>query len=147
MLREKRVKKVVVIVVNAGVRPPRSWDKRVDRPTVGDMFSASLAMQDTKTRESRARLVEVCSRLQKDFAPDGVKFYVTEVTFDSIAPESAQKYFNSLPTDLQLPPKAVEALRLAGGRLLLESEEYQELLRDLGGSATPLEPKTPKAGK
>ena len=145
MLLEKRVKKVVIIVVNAGNKSQRLWDKGVDRPTVAEMFITSIqAMQDSKTVELRARLNEVCGQLQKEFAPDGVKFYVTEVSFDRMASMSAQRYFHGLPTDLQLPKKAVEDLRLVGGRLLLESEKYQELLRDLGGSAAPLEPKMPR---
>ena len=68
------------------------------------------------------------------------------MSFDNIASISSQKYFHGLPTDLQLPRKAVEDLRLVGGQLLLKSEEFQELLRDLGGSAAPLEPKG-SAGK
>ncbi|TFH57913.1 MAG: hypothetical protein E4G90_11235 [Gemmatimonadales bacterium] len=140
MLLEKRVKKVVIIVVNASCKPERLWDKGVDRPTVTEMLDVSIqAIMESKTLEVRARLNEVCGQLQKEFAPDGVKFYVTEVSFDQIASTSAQRYFNGLPTDLQLPQKAVEALRLVGGRLLLESEAYQELLTDLGGSAVSLE--------
>lgn len=141
MLRERRVKKLVIIAVNATVKPMCSWDQHVDRPTVGQMFSAAMAnAQDNKALESLARLHELCDELENEYAADGVDVYVIEVSFANVADESEREEYNCIPTDLQLPEEVVDDITSVAAKLLLDSPEYQRLLADLNGRQAPIEP-------
>ena len=60
-----------------------------------------------------------------------IKFYLVEVDFDSLPDKSERSYFTGLPTSFHLPPEVVDRLRNAGRRILIESPEFQRLLRDL----------------
>ena len=139
-VREGRVKKVVIVVVNAAAKPPRAWDRNVDRPTIGQMLNASLAgAQDNKSVESLGRLHDVCAGLERQFSAQGVELYVSEVSFDYVNDTKSRAYFNRIRTDLELSRRQVDDVRRLGGSLLLESPRFQDLLVDLGGSAAAVE--------
>ncbi len=141
MIEEGRISKLLIVVVNAGARKASSWDEAADRPTVFGMFDATIAgLQEGQTSESLARLREVRDELEEMSSPE-TKFYLAEISFDLIPYAFGRRYFNSLPTDLELPKRAVEDLRLVGGELLRQSEDYCRLLEDLDGSRVPLEEK------
>jgi NTE family protein len=58
---------------------------------------------------------------------------VLDVSFDAIGDPQERAYFMNLPTTFVLEPEEVDALREVAGRVLRESEEYQSVVRDLGG--------------
>ena len=60
-----------------------------------------------------------------------IKFYVIEVEFDALQDENERMYFKRLPTSFKLAPDQVEKLRHAAHRIMVESPEFQRLLRDL----------------
>ena len=75
--------------------------------------------------------------LQKDISGGEVskiEYDIIHITFASIADEEEREFFENLPTSLQLPPETVDRLRAKAGELLYQSEEFQELLAELGGS-------------
>jgi NTE family protein len=62
---------------------------------------------------------------------DEIKFYLSDVDFNNIEDESERHFFETLPTSFKLPSETVDKLNDAGGRLLRNSAEFQDLLTDL----------------
>jgi NTE family protein len=60
-----------------------------------------------------------------------IQFYLIEVKFDALKQEAERAYLSELPTSFKLPSEAVDRLRDAAHRILVESDEFQRLLRDL----------------
>ena len=60
-----------------------------------------------------------------------IQFYVIEVKFDALKDEAERMYFKRLPTSFKLAPEQVDKLRDVAHRSLVESEEFEGLLRDL----------------
>jgi NTE family protein len=60
-----------------------------------------------------------------------IQFYLIEVKFDALKDEAERAYLSELPTSFKLPSVAVDRLRDAAHRILVESDEFQRLLRDL----------------
>ena len=60
-----------------------------------------------------------------------INFYVVEVKFDALKDEAERMYFKRLPTSFKLPPEQVDKLRDVAHRILVNSEEFHRLLRDL----------------
>ena len=60
-----------------------------------------------------------------------------DVSFDAIQDANERERFMNMPTTFVLPPDDVDRLRMIGARLLRESPDFQELLREWGGPAAP----------
>ena len=60
-----------------------------------------------------------------------INFYVVEVKFDALRDETERMYFKRFPTSFKLAPEKVDQLRDVAHRILVESAEFQRLLRDL----------------
>ena len=56
-----------------------------------------------------------------------------DVSFDAISDPQERAYFMNLPTAFVLKPEEVDALREVAGRLLRQSAEYENVVRELGG--------------
>jgi hypothetical protein len=58
--------------------------------------------------------------------------------------DSDRQFFNSVPTNLQLPSKTVDRLRKLAGRQLADNAEFKRLVSDLrnqpAGPASPARP-------
>jgi NTE family protein len=59
------------------------------------------------------------------------QFYLIEIKFDNVQDQYSRKHFKRLPTSFKLDPVEVDALRSIAKKLLEESHEYQQLLKDL----------------
>jgi NTE family protein len=59
--------------------------------------------------------------------------HTLDVSFDAIADPKERERFLNMPTSFVLPGEDVDKLREVAGRLLRESEDYQSMLRELGG--------------
>jgi NTE family protein len=60
-----------------------------------------------------------------------VKPHVIEVSFDVIDDDGQRSYFKQLPTSFTLKHEEVDRLREAGRSILLESPDFQRLIRQL----------------
>ena len=144
--REK-VQKVVLMVVNAETEPDKKWDRIEKIPPFGAMFSAysSIALE-RYNQETLALLKESvkswANEIKTERCKGGVvssepgscgdiEFYVVEVKFDALRDETERMYFKRFPTSFKLAPEKVDQLRDVAHRILVESEEFQRLLRDL----------------
>jgi NTE family protein len=63
--------------------------------------------------------------------PD-IEVYAIDVSFAQLKDEAEREYLNALPTTFVLPDESVDRLRAAAGKLMLDSPEFQRLLRDVG---------------
>jgi len=143
----EKVRKIVLIVVNAETEPDKKWDRIENIPPFGAMFSAysSIAIE-RYNQETLALLKESvkswadeirtkrCKGEAVSSEPDScgdINFYVVEVKFDALKDNTERMYFKRLPTSFKLTSEQVDKLRDVAHRLLDESEEFQRLLRDL----------------
>jgi len=136
-------KRVVFIIVNAQTN--KSKDKKFLNvipapPSTGRSLGAAMA---TIMNNSSFDTLYIFQKyledklLQKDISGGEVskiEYDIIHITFASIADEEEREFFENLPTSLQLPPETVDRLRAKAGELLYQSEEFQELLAELGGS-------------
>ena len=135
--REKavRLRRVVFIVVNAGVGSRGDWARTVQGPSGVEMLGAvtdtainsavrsgfdafRLSVRDweDQTRKWRCRLPQTeTARLgvAKDWRCSAINFDVVEIAFDQLDPARAARLSN-VPTRLQLPGDAVDLVVQAG---------------------------------
>ena len=64
------------------------------------------------------------------------------MSFPQLKDATEFAYLNDLPTSFVLPPEAVDRLRAAAGTILLDSPDFQQLLKDIGARviADPAKP-------
>lgn len=148
------IREVLVIVVNAAVRPTEPANRFVLFPGLVDVLATvANAPMDNVTADtvellrSRFRAMEFVRRVAKDCRgemdprefpvlwPGRPEAYprvrVAEVRFEALLSERDREYFNNLPTSFELPPDAVDALRRAASKLLCENPEYRAFREDL----------------
>jgi NTE family protein len=143
----ENVHKVVVIVVNAETEVDRKWDMEESPPSYAAMVdsysSIVIGRYNVETimllRESFKRWTEQvrsnrCAPGTVSLEPGScgdIRFYLVEVKFDALKDEAERRYFKGLPTSFNLSPEQVDKLRDAAHRILIQSEEFQQLLTDL----------------
>jgi NTE family protein len=59
------------------------------------------------------------------------------VSFARLKDKAELDYLNLQPTTFVLPPEAVDRLRAAAGKIILEAPEFQRLLKDLNARILP----------
>ncbi len=135
-----KVKRVVLISVNAYSSPPKDWDQREAPP--GSLTTASAAAGHTLDRYSietlelaREEFERWRQRLkQRDNQSNPVEFYPINLAFTKFKKPEQKNFFLSLPTSFFLPSTAVDELENAGRNLLEDDPVFQQLLKDLGAT-------------
>ena len=143
----ENVNKVVFIVVNAETEPDTKWDRVESIPPFGAMASSYSSIAIERYNQETIALLkdsvkswadeirtERCKGKVVSSVPGScgdIQFYVVEVKFDTLKDETERKYFKRLPTSFKLKPEQVDQLREVAHRILVQSEEFQRLLRDL----------------
>ena len=152
-MNQRKINKLVVIIVNAKTEPPENIDKKKHAPSVATvaMKTATVAMENysfetielikdlADAREQAQRSIHNCQQLLAERCPGGAKlatlnemsFYIIEVNFESIPDSKEREEFLSLPTSFKLEPGVVDRLIQKGGELLRQSPEFQRLIKDL----------------
>lgn len=124
-------KDVLVILVNAEVKPERGIDKSADKPSVVDTIDALSDVQmDLYNDETKLLLGKKLTDFQAEFKAHGhdVKFYAAEVSFASVQAKTMKTYLNSLPTSLELSNQDVDVLINTASDLLRNQSGYREFL-------------------
>ena len=147
------VRRIIVIVVNSLSSTPTNWDESENPPGIVDtMLKAAGApidafsyesvelLRDTAARWRTLRLIansaayadikdpEVAAALRVPQA----EIYTIDVSFPRLKDRAERDYLNQLPTSFVLPPEAVDRLRAAAGTIVMESPEFQRLMKDVG---------------
>jgi NTE family protein len=146
-------RRIVVFVVNSLSSPPTDWDKHERSPgTVQVLLQATGVPIDHYSYEATELLKDTAARWRalrelRDstaFVPDrdpavdrllrvpDAEIYAIDVSFSQLKDEEERKYLNKQPTSFALPSEAVDRLRAAAGKIILESPEYQRLQTDAG---------------
>ncbi|HEX6590886.1 MAG TPA: patatin-like phospholipase family protein, partial [Moraxellaceae bacterium] len=123
---------VVVILVDAAVKPRKPIDQTAEKPSVATTVGALADVQIARyTNETRALVQELLKELQEAERKRGnpTQFHLVEVRFSSEKREEVNRYLNSLPTSLELPNEEIDLLIAAGRSLLRDSPEFQDFLK------------------
>lgn len=132
----KLPKKVVVISVNAEVKPERSIDYSASKPSVVDTLDAlsdvQISLYNDDTRALMPQKLKVFVDELNSRGHDAKPYFV-EVSFESLKAKTLKSYFNNLPTSLELSDHDVDMLIAAGRDLLRRSPQFQTFLSDSGG--------------
>jgi NTE family protein len=157
-------RRIIVFVVNSLSSPPTDWDLSEDPPGTVDVllkasgtpidafsFEAVELLRDTAARWNTLRRVRDSAAMaaNKDPAvtaalrvPDAEVFAI-DVSFPALKDKAELAYLNQQPTSFVMPDEAVDRLRAAAGTIIMDSPEFQRLLKDLGAKVVsqPLPPK------
>ncbi len=129
---------VLLISVNAEVKPERGINLSAEKPSIVDTIDAfSSAQMELYNKETKLLLSNELGVLKEALRQRGheVRVHAAEISFASIQGKSLRSYFNSLPTSLELSNQDVDRLISIGRKLLREQPGYREFLRLNGGQA------------
>ncbi len=157
------VERIVVIVVNATSTPKTDWAQNEDAPsTLSIMIKASGVPIDRYSMEQIDQLKDIESRWStmralKDSKfiknlprntnnrainyirnSPNVKLYTVNVAFSGIQDEQERAYLNQLPTSFVLDDDAVDRLRAGAHTALINSSDFQQLIKDTGATLIEL---------
>ena len=147
------VHRIVVFVVNSMSSPRTNWDESEEAPgSVPTMLKAAGTPIDATSFENVEQLKDMSAEWRKlkligksaamasnsDPAvaealrvPDA-EIYAIDVSFAALTDKAEFEYLNEQPTSFVLPAEAVDRLRAAAGKIILESPEFHRLLKDIG---------------
>jgi NTE family protein len=163
-------RRVIVFVVNSLSSPPTNWDQSENPPgpvdvllkaagTPIDAFSyeAVELLRDTAARWRTMRRIRDSAAFAANTDPavaaalrvPQADVYAIDVSFPMLKNKAERDYLDQQPTSFVLPPEAVDRLRAAAGTIIMDSPEFNRLLRDLGARivTTPPGAATPATGR
>ena len=156
-----RARRIIIFVVNSLSSPKTNWDKSEEPPTsIEILLKATGVPIDRYSSEAVELLRDIAARWQllrrirdspafaKDKDPSlnevvnapSIDLYAIDVSFADLADKAELDYLNGLPTSFTLPDEAVDRLRAAAGTIILQSPEFQRLLKDVGVKLVPPPP-------
>lgn len=150
--REKPPSNILIIIVDAKVKPARSIDMSAEKPSISTMVDAVSSVQiDRYTEESTALVTDTINKIKQQ-SPDlaeKTRFHVVKVRLVSEKRKQLTDYLNSLPTSLELSNEEIDALILSGRTLLRESPEFRAFLEEpaIQGKTLTSNEQTPPACK
>ncbi len=151
---KKLPRRVALIVVDAHTDSDYGWDSREGslglRALLGSAGKAAISHYSFETtelfREAMVRLSRESAGadLQKSGSqPAGISTYTIELHFNQLADESDRRFFNSVPTRLQLPSQTVDRLERLAKQELENNPDFLRLINALSRpSSTGLIAKT-----
>jgi NTE family protein len=150
------IRRIVLIVVNARSAPKTDWDRSETPPGIAaQLLQASSVPIDRYSFETietmkdrqeifswrrelliaRARLAGATEAQAEARVPlPKLSIHTLDVSFDAIPDPKERTYLMNLPTSFVLPAEDVDRLRVVAGQLLRQSQDFQSVLRDLGGA-------------
>jgi NTE family protein len=131
-------RRVALIVVDAHTDKDYGWDSKENSLGLGALLdSVGQVVVSHYSFETIELFREVMARLPREHAglgdsqPPQITPYIVELHFDQLPDESERRFFNSVPTSLQLPSKTVDRLRHLATRELANNVEFRRLVSDL----------------
>jgi NTE family protein len=146
------LRRLLFLVVDAGLGPEGQWSQTVEGPTGAQLISAVTdAAIDANTRSSyaafeatmknwhdamvrwrcglkRAQVARLRGGRRGHWNCRDFKIIVGRVAFDQLGPMRARE-LNAIPTSFSLPPQTVDALTQAAGDALRINPAYREFLK------------------
>ena len=146
-------RRIIVFAVNSLSSPPTDWDLSESPPGMVDvLLKAAGAPIDAFSYESVELLRDTAARWQtlrkvRDSAAmaankdEGVaaalrvpnaEVFAIDVSFPALKDKAELEFLNKQPTTFVLTDEAVDRLRAAAGKIIMDSPDFQRLLKDLG---------------
>lgn len=149
-----KIKRLLVIVVNAKAQKKETFDKKESPPGLTTTaFKTATVSMDNYTFESVEVFADLlneriksqqniagCQQLLDRHGHDGyripplaggnLKLYVVDLAFDNLADLQQRTYFNDLPTSFKLSREQVDNLIAVGGKLLEQHPEFKKFVRE-----------------
>jgi NTE family protein len=141
-LPSKLPRRIAIIIVNAHTDSDYGWDSNEYslglRALLGSLSQVTVSHYSFETVELFREVITRLSRQRAESheAANGgqtpeLTTYVIELHFRQMASESDRRFFNSVPTSLQLPSRTVDRLRELAARELAGNTEFKRLVADL----------------
>jgi len=137
----KLPRRVALIVVDAHTDADYGWDAKEHPLSRAKLFGSlghvAISHYSFETLELFREVMTRMARERTDSADtpaEAIETYVIELHFNQLANESDRRFFNSVPTSLQLPAETVDRLRQLAARELADNADFKRLLRDLKGT-------------
>jgi NTE family protein len=133
-------RRMIFIIVNAEGETQNPWGLTQAGPklasALGVFSSVMISGYNFETIELLHQYVSKWSAENRDLerGEEPIEFYAIEVAFNALSDQEERRYYSSMPTSFSLPEQSVDDLIEVGGRLLYQSEEFQRLVSDIGGS-------------
>ena len=146
----KLPRRIAMIVVDAHTDSDYGWDSKEHSLGLGALLgSLSQVAVSHYSFETIELFREAMARLSREQAGDPrqtsgsepleISTYMIELHFNQLADESDRRFFNSIPSRLQLPSSTVDRLKHLAAVQLRSDPEFRRLLEDLhGGQAMGL---------
>jgi hypothetical protein len=146
---------LAIIIVDASTERDYGWDSRDRTLGLGTVMGSVAQVTGNRYSFETVELFrEVSARLDRERAAARaqagdsqsakIESYIVELHFSQLADKSDRRFFNSVPTRLQLPSKTVDRLRQLAARQLADNVEFRRLVSDLRdqsiGSDSPARP-------
>ena len=149
-----KIKRLLVIIVNAKTQEKESFDKSEAPPGLKTTaYKTATVSMDNYSFESvegftdllnerikAQQCIEGCQQLLNRHSQDGhkipplaggnLKLYVVDLAFDNLADPQQRDYFNNLPTSFKLSKEQVDKLIDLGGKLLGEHPEFKKFIAE-----------------
>lgn len=130
----KPTPQLVIISVNASVKPAYAIEATNEIPTIDNTVSAVTDIQLHRYNAATiAVMKQALTRWSQELSDfwQPVEPYFIEVSFDGVQQEQQRLLLNQIPTGLALTPAQADALILAGRELLQKHPEFQRLMQQL----------------
>jgi NTE family protein len=151
-------RRIIVFVVNSLSSPKTHWDRSERAP--GDIvlllkatgvpidhysYEAVELLKDIMARWQNMRRIRDSTAVANNTDPvlarltsvPNAEIYAIDVSFQALKGDPELDYLNDLPTSFVLSSEAVDRLRAAAARIVLESPDFQRLLKDAGARIVP----------
>jgi NTE family protein len=152
------INKIVVVVVNSLSVPKTNWDQS-ERPPGNieilikatgvpiDRYSYETIelLRDIMARWGMMRMIRDSAAFDRTKDPrlaglinaPSARLYAIDVSFSALKDPKEFEYLNDLPTSFSLTDEQVDRLRAAAGKILLESPDFQRLVKEAGAHILP----------
>jgi NTE family protein len=151
-------RRIIIFVVNSLSTPPTNWDtseappgtvevllKSAGTPIDAFSFETVELLRDTQAHWATMRMIRNSAAFKANTDPKvaevlrtpDAEIYAIDVSFAQLKDKKEFDYLNAQPTTFVLTPEAVDRLRAAAGTIILDSPEFQRLLKDVGAKIVP----------
>jgi len=145
----ERLRRIVVVIVNAYTAPNLGWSKRETAPSALELLLQAVSVPiDRFSYESVDALEDLITewKLRRQDAVDALRlkgdpipadmvppleFSVIDASFDAVRDPAEREYLLNLPTTLSLSPAAVDRLRAAAAEVLRDSVPFRKLVDEI----------------
>jgi NTE family protein len=138
----EKIRRIAIVIVDAETEREYGWDTQERPPKLRNLVSAIEGMSINhhssetleafrKSTQAFTQELEAARRKMGVESPANLTLYTVELHFNALTDAADRRFFNSVPTKLQLPSESVDRLRRMAAVELSANKEFRRLLDDL----------------